>query len=64
MFVLQPWNKTMVYGEQSRAEMKAREAQLRNFFQNVDAAVRGQDINTTDQRWAVGGGAAVIRRGD
>lgn len=52
MFVLQPWNKTMVYGEQSRAEMKAREAQLRNFFQNVDAAVRGLDINTTGQRWA------------
>lgn len=59
MFVLQPWNKTMVYGEQSRAEMKAREAQLRNFFQNVDAAVRGLDINTTGQRWAVSLGAAA-----
>ncbi|KXZ56656.1 hypothetical protein GPECTOR_1g591 [Gonium pectorale] len=51
MFVLQPWNKTMVYGEQSRAEMKAREAQLKNFFQNVDAAVRGSDVNASDQRW-------------
>ncbi|EFJ42920.1 hypothetical protein VOLCADRAFT_66444 [Volvox carteri f. nagariensis] len=51
MFVLQPWNKTMMYGEQARAEMKAREAQLKNFFQNVEAAVRGQDICTTEQRW-------------
>ncbi|GLI68942.1 hypothetical protein VaNZ11_013467 [Volvox africanus] len=51
MFVLQPWNKTMMYGEQSRAEMKAREAQLKNFFQNVEAAVRGLEINATEQRW-------------
>ncbi|GLC35821.1 hypothetical protein PLESTB_000497800 [Pleodorina starrii] len=51
MFVLQPWNKTMLYGEQSRAEMKAREAQLKNFFQNVEAAVRGQELTATEQRW-------------
>ncbi|KAG2499369.1 hypothetical protein HYH03_002944 [Edaphochlamys debaryana] len=51
MFCLQPWNKTMLYGEQSRAEMKAREAQLRNFFGNVEAACRGADVNATEQRW-------------
>ncbi|PNH12085.1 Cysteine--tRNA ligase, cytoplasmic [Tetrabaena socialis] len=51
MFVLQPWHKTMIYGEQSRAEMKAREAQLKNFFQNVKAAVRTADVKTTEQRW-------------
>ncbi|KAG2442848.1 hypothetical protein HXX76_002927 [Chlamydomonas incerta] len=51
MFCLQPWNKTMLYGEQSRSEMKAREAQLRNFFGNVDAAIRNTSVNTNEQRW-------------
>lgn len=40
MFVLQPWNKPMVYGESSLTEMKAKEALVKNFFQNVAAAVR------------------------
>lgn len=51
MFVLQPWNKTMTYGEQSRAEMYAHEARLQHFFQNVDAAVRGS--RTSSERWDV-----------
>ena len=51
MFVLQPWNKPMMYGEASRAEMKAREAQLKNFFQNVDVATRGVSQTFTEARW-------------
>lgn len=70
MFCLQPWNKTMMYGEQSRTEMKVREAQLRNFFGNVDAAIRNSSVNTNEQRWTVslggqgrGVGAGWIRAG-
>ncbi|KAG1654827.1 hypothetical protein FOA52_009108 [Chlamydomonas sp. UWO 241] len=37
MFVLQPWNKPMMYGDAARAQMKARESQLKNFFQNIRA---------------------------
>lgn len=33
------------------AEMKAREAQLKNFFQNVDVATRGVDQTSTVARW-------------
>jgi len=55
MFALQPWNKPVMYGEQARAEMRAREAQLRNFFQNVEVAVRGQgDQTAAVQRWEAG----------
>lgn len=52
MFVMQPWNKPMVYGEQARGEMRAREAQLKNFFQNVEVAVRAAgDPITTSSKW-------------
>eukprot|EP00798_Chlamydomonas_sp_ICE-L_P002666 gene2666-biopygen8694 len=51
LFVLQSWNKSMVYGEASRAEMKAREAQLKNFFQNIEVAVRGVDEITSCAKW-------------
>lgn len=51
MFVLQPWNKSMMYGEAARAEMRAREAQLKNFFQNVEVAARGIQQTTTSSRW-------------
>jgi hypothetical protein len=38
-----------------RTELKAREAQLKNFFQNVEVAVRGAgDQTTTSARWEVG----------
>jgi cysteinyl-tRNA synthetase len=40
MFLLAPWGRTMSYGETMRAEMRAREAAIRNFFQNVDVALR------------------------
>lgn len=33
--------------------MKAREAQLKNFFQNVEVATRGVQQTTTSARWGV-----------
>ncbi|KAF8056247.1 CARS1 [Scenedesmus sp. PABB004] len=41
MFLMAPWNKTVSYGETMRAEMRAREGAIKNFFQNVDVALRG-----------------------
>jgi cysteinyl-tRNA synthetase len=43
MFLLSPWNRGMSYGEQSRQEMRARELALKNFFQNVEVALREAD---------------------
>jgi hypothetical protein len=40
MMVLTPWDRRMTYGEQIREEMKSRESQLRNFFGNIDVAIR------------------------
>lgn len=40
----------MAYGEQVREEMKAREAQLRNFFSNVDVAMR-RATPSGPQKW-------------
>ncbi|CAG9461321.1 unnamed protein product [Pedinophyceae sp. YPF-701] len=45
MFVLQAWDKPMVYGEGSLAEMRAKEAMLKNFFQNVEAALRAHSTS-------------------
>jgi cysteinyl-tRNA synthetase len=50
MFLLQPWEKKMTYGEAAKDEMKAREAQLRNFFGNVEAASRGRPGDRA-QKW-------------
>lgn len=57
MFLMAPWNKTVSYGETMRAEMKAREAAIRNFFQNVDVALRAAaDTQTTAvAKWEVRG---------
>ncbi|KAJ9527318.1 hypothetical protein QJQ45_025537 [Haematococcus lacustris] len=45
MFAMQPWNKPMVYGEQARGEMKARESQIKNFFQNIEVAMRSAEAH-------------------
>lgn len=50
MFLLQPWERRMTYGESAKEEMKARETQLRNFFANIQAASRGKPGDRT-QRW-------------
>lgn len=52
MFVLQPWERQMVYGEQSRAEMTARESQLKNFFGSVNAVAREYKTEAVSTRWA------------
>lgn len=55
MMVLTPWDRRMAYGEQVREEMRAREAQLRNFFGNVDVGIRrggGATAAPGPQKWA------------
>lgn len=56
MFIMSPWNKTISYGETMRAEMRARESALKNFFQNVDVAIRegSRDESSTSGKWQVG----------
>jgi cysteinyl-tRNA synthetase len=55
MFLMAPWNKTVSYGETMRAEMRAREQAIKNFFQNVDVALREGDAKqaTTAAKWGV-----------
>lgn len=55
MFIMNPWNKTVSYGETMRAEMRAREQAIKNFFQNVDVALReaaGREAQTS-AKWEV-----------
>lgn len=57
MFLMSPWNKTVSYGETMRAEMRSREAAIKNFFQNVDVALRegqAKDAHTSG-KWGVSG---------
>jgi len=51
MFALHPWERKMVYGEQSRQEMAAREAQLKNFFGKVGAVAREHPLDGAAARW-------------
>jgi len=57
MFLLSPWEKPITYGESMLAEMKAKEATLKNFFGSVTAALRDyqnaatKDPTTTLARW-------------
>ena len=53
LFVLQPWNRPMAYGESSREEVKSKESALKNFFQNVAVAVRDTDTSTRSMKWEV-----------
>jgi len=58
MFIMSPWNKTISYGETMRAEMRARESALKNFFQNVEVAIRegSKAEASTSAKWQVGQG--------
>lgn len=40
MMALNPWDRRMAYGAQIQEEVKAREAQLKNFFSNIEVAIR------------------------
>ncbi|KAL4430549.1 hypothetical protein ABPG77_005789 [Micractinium sp. CCAP 211/92] len=51
MFVLQPWERKMNYGEQAKEEMRSKEALLKNFFCNVEVVLRTQKVAATSQRW-------------
>lgn len=54
MMLLTNWDRRMAYGEQLKEEMKAREAQLKNFFANVDVVLRGAGNGTAApgmQKW-------------
>lgn len=55
MFLLAPWNKTVSYGETMRAEMRAKEQAIKNFFQNVDVALREGEAkqSQTAAKWGV-----------
>lgn len=55
MFIMSPWNKTISYGATMCAEMRAKESALKNFFQNVDVAIREGSKNEsgTSGKWQV-----------
>lgn len=53
MMVLSPWERRMTYGEQLKDEVRAREAALKNFFANVDVAIRGSQGLEGPQKWTV-----------
>ena len=53
LFVLQPWNRPMAYGESSREEVKSKESALKNFFQNVSVAVRDTEPSMRSMKWEV-----------
>lgn len=51
IFLLSQWNKPITYGSQCRSEMKSKEALLKNFFQNVEVAIRENTSIDASQRW-------------
>jgi len=65
MFLLQPWNGPMVYGEAARGEMRSRETGLRNFFgkcaeaERAAAAAEGSAAQKTDAESVSAGVAAI-----
>ena len=49
---LNSWDKRMAYGTQVQEEVKAREAQIKNFFSNVDVAMRkASSVDEQTQKW-------------
>lgn len=52
MMALNPWDRRMAYGTQVQEEVKGRESQLKNFFDNVDVAMRASAKSThCSQKW-------------
>ena len=51
MMALNPWDRRMAYGVQVQEEVKARESQLKNFFSNVDVAIRKSSQSDHPQKW-------------
>lgn len=52
MMALNPWDRRMAYGVQVQEEVKSREAQLKNFFSNVEVVIR-KSTNSVNhpQKW-------------
>jgi cysteinyl-tRNA synthetase len=50
MMALNPWDRRMAYGPQVQEEVKSRESQLKNFFSNVEVAMR-QACPQGSQKW-------------
>ena len=54
MFALSPWEKGLQYGPQLSEEMAAKEGMLKNFFQNIEVALRQSGAGGPSQaRWEV-----------
>lgn len=53
MMALNPWDRRMAYGVQVQEEVKSRESQLKNFFSNVEVAMR-QASQSGSQKWLDG----------
>jgi hypothetical protein len=52
LFVLSEWDKPMTYGPEALRNVLVKEKDLKNFFQNVQVALRGSAAPANaDQRW-------------
>lgn len=52
LFVLAQWDKPMNYGPEALRDVLVKEKDLKNFFQNVQVALRGAAAPAAaDQRW-------------
>ena len=51
MMALNPWDRRMAYGPQLQEEVKTKEAQLKNFFANVDVALRKFEGKDHPEKW-------------
>ena len=62
MFALAPWDRPMAYGPQAEQEAKAKEADIRKFFQNIDVRLRELHLGEVSSRWEVRTPAALDHR--
>ena len=51
MFLLQPWDKSMNYSDQTVDDAKSKEKYFKNFFGAVKAVLRGSDFVAQRQGW-------------
>ena len=51
MMALNPWDRRMAYGPQLQEEVKTKETQLKNFFANIDVALRKFEGKDHPEKW-------------
>ena len=51
MMALNPWDRRMAYGPQLQEEVKSKETQLKNFFANIDVALRKFEGKDHPEKW-------------